>query len=322
MEKKINKQKIKMQSKLTPNNYKPMLATLCDAIPNGKNWAFEIKYDGYRILAFSQNVKIDLFTRNFQNYTQKFKKIAKNLQKINNSGFILDGEVVSFDKNGRSDFSLLQENIKENNQNFYYVVFDVLSLDGQDLRNLTFEKRRKKLEVLLSNPAENIVISSLVYGNGKQCFDVAKKANLEGIIAKNTLSKYEGRRSEEWLKIKCYKRQEFVIVGYVLTQKNPVLSAILVGYYEHNTLQYVGKVGTGFDQKTREFLGEKFKKFTQKTCPFETSKNFKNTVWLKPVFVAEIQFAELTKDKLLRQPSFVGLRDDKPAKDVKLEEVL
>ena len=149
---------------------------------------------------------------------------------------------------------------------------------------------------------------------------MAKQNNLEGIVAKNINSVYSGSRNNDWLKIKCYHRQEFVICGYTTTETNPQISAILVGYYKNNNLIFVGKVGTGFDDSLRQDLNKKFKPLITTKSPFKTNPNIKNVIYLKPLLVAEIKFTELTKDKMLRQPSFVGLRTDKDPKQIFLEE--
>ena len=300
------------------NKCEVTLATLSNEIPKGKDWGFEIKYDGYRILAFLENGKAKLFTRNHNDYTVKFSQVAKSVENLSVNSVVLDGEVVAFDENGRSDFGLLQDYLK-NGKNVYYAVFDVLAYNGVDLREKEFKERRKRLEILLNKAPENLILSSLVIGKGKQCFSLAKKNNLEGIIAKKLDSCYVGKRTNDWLKIKCYARQEFVIVGFTTTEKNPDLSAVLLGYYEKDSLVFVGKVGTGFDEKQRQLLAKKFKAHESKESYLAKEPKIKNVKWLRPVLVAEIQFAELTKDKILRQPSFVGLREDKDARNVVLE---
>ena len=157
---------------------------------------------------------------------------------------------------------------------------------------------------------------SVVY----KTFSFAKENNLEGIIAKKKESKYIGKRTEDWLKIKCYARQEFVIAGFTTSEKNDVLSALILGYYENDKLTYIGKVGTGFSEIEKQKLVNLFKKIINEKCPFSSEIKIENVIWLKPKYVAEIQFAELTKDNLIRQPSFIALREDKKVKDVVLED--
>lgn len=295
------------------------LATLSKTIPKGNNWLFEIKYDGYRIVSFVQNGKVKLVSRNNKDYTKKFANIVESLKKIEQDAFIVDGEIVVFDQNGKSDFGLLQQNIKQQNSDFYYVIFDILALNGKDLRKQTLNERKKVLERIVAKASNNLVFSNYIVGKGTQSFNFAKKHNLEGIIAKKTDSEYIGKRTDDWLKIKCYLRQEFVIAGYTKTNKNKYVSAILVGYYDKNNLIYVGKVGTGFTEEQKIEISKKFKSLERKTCPFAEISNNKNAIWLKPELVAEIQFAEITKSGVLRQPSFIGLRKDKDPKNVVLE---
>lgn len=315
-----NKIQLKKDNKLPFKTCTTQLATLSNNVPTGKKWLFEIKYDGYRIVSFMENGKSKLFSRNQNDYSKKFNSIKKSLDEMcKKTSAVLDGEVVVFDENGKSDFGLLQENIKKEKDNFKYVVFDILALNNEDLRNKPLIKRKEILENFLADSPKNIIVSNFVFGKGKECFNLAKKLNLEGIVAKKVNSLYEGKRNEDWIKVKCYKRQEFVIGGYTTSDKNQVLSSLLLGYYKANKLIYIGKVGTGFSDHVKIELVKKFETLKSKKSYFDESLNEKNVTYLKPDLVAEIQFAEITKDKLLRQPSFIGLREDKKAKDVHLE---
>lgn len=299
----------------------PMLAILSNEIPMGGDWVYEIKYDGYRAIAFVENGKAKLLSRNGNNFTSKFSIVAKNLESLaKNTPIVLDGEIVSFDSSGKSDFGLLQHSLKSKTDNYAYVVFDILAYNGNDLTNKDLLQRKDILNSILPKAYKNILPSSVVDKKGQECFTLAKKLGLEGIVAKNINSTYEQRRSENWLKIKCYKRQEFVIGGYAISDKNNVLSAILVGYYDNNKLIYIGKVGTGFSDELKNNLIKKFKSLVQNDSPFKNLKNNHQTFWLKPKLVAEIKYAEITTEHLLRQPSFVGLRLDKKPQDVTLEE--
>ncbi len=297
---------------------KVQLATLSDKIPKGKDWLFEIKYDGYRILSFVENNKVELFSRNNIDYTKRFDKIVSSLKKLEEGAFVLDGEIVAFDEKGKSDFGLLQNIIKTGKGEIYYVVFDLLSLNGEDLRGLPLKERKEKLERLLYKCENNIIFSSHVM-EGEKSFKFAKDNDLEGIIAKKINSLYSGTRNEDWIKIKCYQRQEFVVAGYTTSDKNEIISAILLGYYRGKDLVYVGKVGTGLSERMKKDLANKFNKIKRKTNPFSVEIKEANVVWLSPKLVAEIQFAEITKDKLLRQPSFIALRQDKNPKEIVLE---
>lgn len=295
------------------------LATLTKKIPTGREWLFEIKYDGYRIVSYVENDNVKMLTRNNKDYTSKFKDIKESLKKMKQTSFVVDGEVVSFDSKGRSDFGLLQKKLKVGQGEIYYVIFDLLALNGEDLRELPLLERKKKLKLLFAKADNKLIFSSFVVGKGKESMTLALENNLEGIIAKKINSKYQGERNEDWLKIKCYSRQEFVVAGYSTSDKNPVLSAVLLGYYNNRDFVYVGKVGTGFSEEQKKSLRKKFAKYETKDCPFCKDLKLKNVVWLKPSLVAEVQFVEFTKEKLLRQPSFIAMREDKKPLEVKLE---
>ncbi|MGN0961109.1 MAG: non-homologous end-joining DNA ligase [Christensenellales bacterium] len=305
-------------NKLPFSTCSPQLATLSNKIPKGKDWIFEIKYDGYRMVSFVENGKVKILSRNGVDYTKKFGTIVDALKEIKQDNFIVDGEVVVFDNNGKSDFGLLQQSIKSNKGNMYYIIFDLLALNGEDLRDYSLLERKGKLERLLFR-ANKILMYSKHFEQGKETFDFAKTNNLEGVVAKKISSKYSGQRNDDWLKIKCYLRQEFVIIGYTTTSKNELLSALLLGYYKDNKLTFIGKVGTGFTESLRKELHSIFQNHIRKTSPLSNEIKEKNVTWLTPKFVAEIQYAELTKDRLLRQPSFIGLRNDKKPKEITLE---
>ena len=302
------------------NKVEMELATLSKQIPSGKDWLFEIKYDGYRIVSFIENNKVSFKTRNNVDYTLKLPSLKQDLIFLGkNKSMVLDGEVVMFDKNGKSDFSLLQEEIKFDESKLCYVVFDILALNGEDLRNIPLKQRKNILKEALKSAPKNIIFSDFIIGKGKSCFNAVKKLGLEGIVAKKLNSFYIGKRTEDWLKIKCYLRQEFVIGGFQTTEKNDKLSSLLLGYFKEGKLIYVGKTGTGFTETIKEELSKKFKVLLSKTCPFEKNINLESATWLKPKLVCEVQFTELTNSNLLRQASFIALREDKEAKDIKLE---
>ncbi len=315
---------VKYSDEFAKNNDKPsklpfkkcsvMLATLAQKIPHGKDWVYEIKYDGYRILAFFENGSVTLKSRNQTDYTKKFNKIANALKDIDAENFIVDGEVVAFDENGRSDFGLLQQSIKNGKAEIYFVVFDLIALNGIDLREEPLLKRKEKLERLIYKSGNRLIFSHHV-DDGKKCFELAKENNLEGIIAKKASSKYVSSRSENWLKIKNSQRQEFVVCGFTTTEKNEYLSALILGYYDGSSLVYAGKVGTGFSENDKKILHQALSKIKRKTSPFKDYSE-KSATFVKPILVAQIKFAEWTKENLLRQPSFLGLREDKNAKEV------
>lgn len=308
----------KEQKKKLPFYDAPVqLASLTKRVPSGKNYIFEIKYDGYRVLSYIEKGKVKLKSRNGKDFTKKFAVIAEDLEKsFKNKAIVLDGEVVVFDKNGRSDFSMLQDSVKKGKNNFSYVVFDILAL-GEDTRSMPLLERKKLLEALSKFFTPNIILSEYVLGNGKECFEVAKRLGLEGVVAKKIDSKYGGTRNDDWLKIKCYHRQEFVVGGYSLNDGQ--LASLLLGYYEGDNLIYVGKVGTGFSESLKKELERKLSKIKTKISPFSNCQE-KEAVFVVPKYVAEVQYAEITRAKLLRQASFIAFRTDKHPKEVVLEE--
>lgn len=297
------------------------LAKLSLDIPKSKEYVYEIKYDGYRIVSFIEKGKIKLISRNHNDFSSKFLSVCEDLKFINDN-CILDGEIVVFDDKGRSDFSILKSSITNKENNFCYVVFDILFLNGEDLRNKKLFERKEILKKVLLNSPKNIIFSEHIIGNGKKCFNFAKKNNLEGIIAKNINSVYSPNKDEDWLKIKCYKQEEFVIGGFTTTNSNPYLSALLIGYYKNKELIFLGKVGTGFDDKKRKELNKILIKLKTNKSYFKYLSNLKNenVIFTKPKLVAVIKFSELTKTGI-RQPSFIELREDKNSNEVILEQV-
>ncbi|MCI6542756.1 MAG: DNA ligase D [Firmicutes bacterium] len=301
------------------------LAKLEKEIPSGNDWIFEIKYDGYRIIANIENGKVKLYTRNFLDYTKKFPVIVQQLSnQFSAKSVILDGEIVCPDEKGRSDFGALQSYLKNSSGNeVSYMIFDILALDGKDLRTLPLLERKKLLTNVLKGAKGNLKESEYVRGHGEKCFSAVKKLGLEGIVGKKVDSKYSGKRNGDWIKIKSYNRQEFIVCGYTLSDKKAGIGALILGAKKSNKFVYVGRAGTGFGEKEGKELISKFNKLKRKNSPFNKELNFGNEeiFWIKPCLVAEIQFAEITKDNLLRQASFKGLRDDKKSDEVIVEEV-
>lgn len=299
------------------------LALLKEEVPTSKDWLYEIKFDGYRILSEIENDQVKLFTRNHINYTLKFPYIVDELKEFSNQqAMILDGEIIYPDEMGRSSFSNLLKSIK--NKDTYplvYVIFDILAYLGKDLRNITLEERRKVLNSLFHKKYEHLILSQELKGDGKKIFLKAKSLSLEGIIAKNIYSLYSGKRSGEWVKIKCRKSDEFIIGGFIISDKKEHnLKSILVGEKKECKLIFKGKVGTGFSLSYGKELLDKFNKYIVKTNPF-INCNLKNVIYLKPHFICEIEFAEYTKNNVLRQPSFKAIREDKKLVDLDKKDV-
>lgn len=311
---------IKLTPRPFPRKFSPQLATLVDEPPVGENWLHEIKFDGYRLLAVKKNNKTRLITRNNNDWTNKFKSIAEAVNKLVVKDAIIDGEIVVLDKNQKSDFQALQNSIKNNEAGeFIYYVFDLPYYDQYDLSHLPLRERKKYLHEIINSTKGKIRFSDHIPGSGKQVFENACKLTLEGIISKDANSEYTQKRSKTWLKIKCMKRQEFVIGGYTQPQgARKYFGALLLGTYNgKGDLVYNGNVGTGFTVETLKTLHTLLSKNKSAKNPFNSLPPRSGKVtWIKPVLVAEIEFTEWTKDNHLRHPSFKGLRSDKKPKSV------
>lgn len=304
----------------------PKLAKLEETIPESNDWVYEIKYDGYRIVAFAERGNVRLVTRNHSDYTEKFPSVADAVKELSHRrAMVLDGEMTVVDGSGKSDFGALQEYVKKaGEKQLVYMVFDLLALDGKDLRNLPLSERKERLESLLKDASPYLRYSKHYAGNGKDFFEAAAKKGLEGIVGKRIDSSYDGNRDGSWIKIKCYKRQEFVIGGYTVSErKKGGIAALLLGYYEGKKLIYAGRAGTGIGERAAEELKRKFYGAETGKCPFSNEPDgteSENVRYVEPKLVAEIQYAERTKENLLRQASFKGLRFDKKPKEVVLEQ--
>ncbi|CDR34841.1 DNA ligase D [Criblamydia sequanensis] len=305
-----------------------MLATLADSPPTQGKWLYEIKWDGYRALAFCDKNKVDLISRNNKSFNEKFYPIVEALQNSNLDA-VLDGEIVVVNENGIADFESLQNWRSEADGEIIYYVFDVLWLKGNELAELPLSQRKEILNQLkFNNPA--LRISQSFDADPEDFLDAAKNMQLEGAIAKNADSVYlSGVRSPLWLKLKVQKRHEVVIGGYTKNQNTPKLfSALLVGVYKNGALQFMGKIGTGFNKKVQKDLLEKFNKLKIKKCPFsfepEISKPTRfnpnpkpsEAIWLKPKLVCEVSYIGLSREGIMRHPSFKGIRLDKNAHEV------
>lgn len=301
-------------------NIDVQLPKLVTTIPEGNEWLYELKYDGYRIVAYVEGSSVKLLTRNGNDYIKRFHNIASSILNLaNGRSMVLDGEMAVTDSSGRTDFHALQNYMKDSkDKNLTYIIFDILALDGQDLREYPLIKRKEILGDLMKDAPNNLYYSRHVAGNGKESFNVACETNMEGIVGKKADSRYSGGKNDDWIKLKCEKRQDFIIGGYTITDKRSI-SAVLLGVYEGEDLVYVGRAGSGIGQNDRRILGDKFNLIKRSDSPFylppEERANEK-IIWLKPELVAEIKFAEFTKDNLLRQASYKGLRSDKNPRDI------
>jgi bifunctional non-homologous end joining protein LigD len=314
--------------KFIPNPFNStgvQLAKLVNTIPKGEDWLFELKYDGYRILAYIEGNSVRLITRNGHDYTKRFWDVAYSLiDWADGRTMVLDGEMVVTDTAGKTDFQALQNYLKNPlAHNLTYIVFDLLALDGEDLRGCRLIDRKKTLEDLMQDVPKNLYYSRHVIGKGKESFRAACEAGLEGIIGKKADSVYSQSRNGSWIKLKCAKRQEFVIGGYTFSDKKARgISSLLLGVYEDRKFVYAGRAGTGLSETDVKDLLDKFAGIKRKEPPFQIApkaRSHEKITWLEPELVAEIQFFQWTKKNLLRQASFKGLRTDKKPGDIKRE---
>ena len=301
------------------------LAKLVKTVPEGDDWFYEMKYDGYRILAFVEGNSARLITRNGNDFTNRFYSISSSLASWSKGrALVLDGEIVITDESGKTDFQALQNYFKnQKSQNLTYIIFDILALDGVDIRHQPLIKRKEILENLMKDAPNSLYYSRYVKGHGKESFVAACEASMEGVVGKKEDSIYSGTRSDDWIKLKCDKRQEFVIGGYSLSDKRTYgVSSLLLGVYDGEKLLYAGRAGTGISENEMKNLEHKFKNLKRLESPFEQVPKIRSNekvVWLEPELVAEIKFAEWTKENQLRQASYKGLRIDKNPRDIKRE---
>ncbi len=306
----------------------PMKAKLVAKPPATGDWIYELKFDGIRLIGIKRDEKVSLLSRNQNELTERFPEIVEAIRILPVRECVIDGEVVALDEEGRSSFQLLQAREMEGRRSpVYFYAFDLLQIDGKNLLSLPLEARKSVLEKLCAGSGDPIRYSGAIGGDAEQLLGEVKRRGLEGIIGKQRNSVYEpGRRSGAWIKLKCVSEQEFVIGGYTPPQgSRKYFGAILVGYYENKKLVFAGKVGTGFTAKSLSMLYKKFQKDARGDCPFVdlpskqngqwvqdiTPSMMRKMRWVNPVFVCEIKFAEWTRDKKLRAPVFLGLREDK-----------
>lgn len=299
---------------------KPQLATLVDSVPAGNGWLHEMKYDGYRVLIALGKGGPKLHTRTGLDWTTKFPGIAEAAQSITAASALIDGEVVAF-RGEKTDFSTLQDAISTGGEGLSYFAFDLLELDGKDLSKLPQVERKETLCALISGADERILFSEHVLGAGERLFDAMCAAGHEGVVSKRADAPYRGARTKSWLKSKCTRRQEFVIIGWSPSYaKGRAFRALLLGLNEGGKLRYAGKVGTGFNTAASHALRDALDRIARKTAPVEVPGEVaKDAHWVTPKLVAEVAFAEFTAENVVRHASFLGLREDKPAGDVQEE---
>lgn len=302
-----------------PDYIPPQLASLADAPPSGDAWLHEIKYDGYRIQLRKGGADVELTTRNGKNWTARYPDIAAAARRLKAGSAVIDGELVAVDAEGRSDFGLLQ-NGGADERSLVFFAFDLLMLEGDDVRAEPLRKRKEKLRELLVDEGSVLRYSDHIEGDGGAIMERACQMRLEGVVSKKADAPYKSGRGRHWIKSKCLGRDEFVIGGYRKSdKKGRPFASLLLGEFEDCALRYRGRVGTGFGDETLDELARVMAPLEQKASPFaETPRDAKTgAVWLAPRLVAEIAYTERTASGALRHPSFLGLREDKNAKDLR-----
>ncbi|MGY3053140.1 bifunctional non-homologous end joining protein LigD [Pedobacter sp. UYEF25] len=312
-----------------PKAIKPMLATLVDDPFDDPEWQYEVKWDGYRAVAFVNDGLVNILSRNNKSFNDKFYPILKILESWKLKA-VIDGEILVLDEKGVSNFSQLQNWRSEADGELVFYVFDIIWCDGKDLTELTLVERQAILREVLPIGDDRIRISKIFNASGVDFFDAAERMGLEGIMAKRKSSTYLlNGRSKEWLKIKVKRRQEVIVAGYTRNQDTSKLfSSLILAVYEDKVLTYVGKVGTGFSDGDQKKMMELFKPFISNKTPFKAAPDINKlsrfqhkqlnaqATWMKPELVCEVGFTEITADGIFRHPSFQGMREDKKASEV------
>ena len=293
------------------------LATLVDHVPAGSGWLHEVKYDGYRALIAVAGDTVKAYTRSGLDWSDRFAPVVEAVAKLGLSSALIDGEIVALDKEGRPNFSALQAALKDGGE-LHYFAFDLLEQDGEDLTQLGNAERKERLAALLEGAEPPIHYADHIASKGEALFEKLCGDGYEGIVSKRADAPYRGTRTRRWLKVKCTRRQEFVILGFIESdKKGRDLRSLALGLNEGGALRYAGRVGTGFDADTREMLMAKLQPLTRKTAAAEVPRvAARGVAWVTPKLVAEVAFAEFTSENVVRHASFLGLRKDKAPEEV------
>jgi bifunctional non-homologous end joining protein LigD len=311
----------KTRRKAAQPAFRPVqLATLVDAVPTGPGWFHEIKYDGYRALIATGNTHSRAFTRTGLDWSDRFRVITQAFDKIGLPSALIDGEVVALGEDGKPDFRTLQDGLKDGSAPLHYFAFDLLEENGEDLTDLSNKARKDRLRQLLADAKPPIVIADDMT-QGEKLFHALCEQGYEGIISKRADAPYRGRRTRSWLKVKCTRRQEFIIIGWTESERGRGFRSLLLGVHNDGALVYAGKVGTGFSASGIDDLLKRLEKLSVKKAPADVPRAAaRGAHWVKPKLVAEIAYTETTaplgEGGVLRHPSFLGLREDKKAVDV------
>lgn len=306
-----------------PDFAAPQLATLADAPPAGAHWVHEVKYDGYRLLAACDRGMVRLFTRTGLDWTQRMAGLANAFAALDLDRALIDGEVCVVDANGRTSFAALQDALKSGQDTLSFFAFDLLRHGGKDLRPHPLRVRKRRLEAVLAGRQSPVRYSTHVEGDGARVLDAFCAEGFEGVVSKRADAPYVSGRTKTWLKVKCAAEQEFVVGGYARSDKpGRPFAALLLGAWDGDKLVYAGKVGSGFDQATLAELKSRLDAVAQRDPPFaETPREARRkAVWAKPILVVQARMSELTPEGRIRHGVFLGLREDKPAREVSMEE--
>lgn len=296
-----------------PFRVSPMLATLVGQPFSKQGWVFEEKYDGVRMLAYKEGAKVSLISRNGIDRSNRYPTIAAALARLTAKTLLLDGEIVVFDSHKISRFQLLQQGGGQ----VKYAVFDCLYENGKDLRREPLAVRRSALEKVLK-PDPIVSIAKRLADDGVKAFEIATRLGLEGVIGKDSSASYTEGRSVAWLKVKINQQEEFVIGGFTAPEgSRHYFGALLLGAFRGRELRYVGKVGTGFNEQSLGSLHKRMKTLARTTSPFSSHISERSATFISPKLVAQIAFTERTKEGKLRHPVYLGLRDDKSAREVR-----
>jgi len=311
-----------------PASIKPMLATLVDKVPGDEGWVYELKYDGVRLLCRCAGDDVRCISRNGIDWTHKTGPVVEALAKLKLDGAWVDGELIVVDPNGRSDFSLLQHTMEQGRlDELQFCIFDLLYYRGEDLRALPLSERKVRLDAAFAKlPAKGpLRLADQIHSDSAELLARVCNQHLEGLVAKKVDAPYTGDRSENWLKVKCHREQEFVVGGaaYLPRRGTGTLSSLLVGHRSGKGLKYAGRVGGGFDAAERAEWHERVKKLARKESPFDQLPDKRSGEiwhWMKPELVIQVAFADWTHGGILRQPRYLGLRQDRDPKTVVREE--
>jgi bifunctional non-homologous end joining protein LigD len=317
----VSRRKLETPTAAKPPPFRPVqLAKLVDAVPTGDRWLHEMKYDGYRLEVAVGGGQARTYTRSGLDWSEKFAGIVAEAAKLKVGSALIDGEAVVLEADGRTNFQALQSALKGSPATVSFIAFDLLELDGEDLTGLPLIERKARLKALLAKTGKRLRYSDHIRGNGEKLLTGFCGAGLEGVISKLADGRYVGSRSGGWLKTKCIKRQEFVVVGWTPSDKARGFRSLILGVHDNGVLRYAGKVGTGFTMDEMTRLMARMKPLEQSTPTVKAPRaEVRGAHWLRPTLVAEIAYTEMTNEGTLRHPSYLGLREDKKPEAVVLE---